>query len=88
MGSTDTTIVTVSSKGWVVIPSPVRKKIGLKPGMKVAVTEQEGKVVLTPQHKDPVDRLYGALAGGESLTEALLAERGEEKNREKAKIHS
>jgi AbrB family looped-hinge helix DNA binding protein len=88
MGSTDTTIVTVSSKGWVVIPSPVRKKIGLKPGMKVAVTEQEGKVVLTPQHKDPVDRLYGALARGESLTEALLAERGEEKNREKAKIHS
>lgn len=69
--------VTVSSKGWVVIPSPLRKKIGLKPGMKMTVTESEGKIVLTPQDGDPVERLYGKLAGGESLTEALLEERAQ-----------
>ena len=88
MSSANNTIVTVSSKGWVVIPSPVRKKIGLKPGMKVVVSEQEGKIVLMPQRENPVDRLYGALAEGESLTKALLAERKEDKKREKAKIHS
>ncbi len=80
--------VTVSAKGWVVIPSPLRKKIGLKPGMKMIVTESEGKIVLTPQAGDPVDRLYGKLAGGESLTEALLKERAEERDREEAQVCS
>ena len=75
-------IVTVSSKGWVVIPSLFRRRIGLKPGMKMEVTETEGKIVLTPQAGDPVDELYGKLAGGESLTAALLADRAEERKRE------
>jgi len=82
MGTFNSTIVTVSSKGWVVIPSLFRRKIGLKPGMKMAVTETEGKIVLTPQTGDPVDELYGTLAGGESLTAALLADRAEERERE------
>lgn len=87
MGAFNSTIVTVSSKGWVVIPSLFRRKIGLKPGMKMEVTETEGKIVLTPQTGDPVDELYGKLAGGESLTAALLADRAEERDREQAEIH-
>ena len=87
MGAFNSTIVTVSAKGWVVIPSLFRRKIGLKPGMKMEVTETEGKIVLTPQAGDPVDELYGKLAGGESLTAALLASRVEERDREQAKIH-
>jgi len=87
MGAFNSTIVTVSSKGWVVIPSLFRRKIGLKPGMKMEVTETEGKIVLTPQVGDPVDELYGKLAGGESLTAALLADRAEEREREQAEIH-
>jgi hypothetical protein len=47
--------------------------------MKMVVTEVEGKIVLTPQIDDPVDGLYGKLAKGESLTEALLADRAEER---------
>ena len=88
MGTLHSTIVTVSSKGWVVIPSLFRRQIGLKPGMKMVVTEAEGKIVLTPQAIDPVDELYGKLAMGESLTEELLADRTEERDREKAKIYS
>ena len=88
MGSLNSTIVTVSSKGWVVIPSLFRRQIGLKPGMKMVVTETDGKIVLTPQSGDPVDMLYGKLSDGESLTDALLVDRKEENKREKAKIHS
>ena len=88
MGTLHSTIVTVSSKGWVVIPSLFRRQIGLKPGMKMVVTEAEGKIVLTPQTIDPVEALYGKLAIGESLTEELLADRKEERAREKAKIYS
>jgi AbrB family looped-hinge helix DNA binding protein len=87
MGTFNSTIVTVSSKGWVVIPSLFRRKIGLKPGMKMEVTETEGKIVLTPQAGDPVDELYGNLAGGESLTAALLTDRAKEREREQAEIH-
>ena len=88
MGTLPSAIVTVSSKGWVVIPSLFRRQIGLKPGMKMVVTEAEGKIVLTPQTIDPVDKLFGKLAMGESLTEELLADRTEERDREKAKIYS
>ena len=78
----------VSSKGWVVIPSILRRKIGLKPGMKVMVTEVDGKILLTPQEGDPVESLYGKLAGGESLTNALLKARKEDRAREKNKVRS
>jgi len=88
MGTLHSTIVTVSSKGWVVIPSLFRRQIGLKPGMKMVVSEAEGKIVLTPQAIDPVEALYGKLAIGESLTEALLADREKERVHEKAKIYS
>jgi hypothetical protein len=56
--------------------------------MKMVVTEAEGKIVLTPQAIDPVEEFYGKLAMGESLTEELLADRTEERDREKAKIYS
>ena len=88
MATLHSTIVTVSSKGWVVIPSLFRRQIGLKPGMKILVTETDGKIVLTPQAIDPVDALYGKLAAGESLTRALLTDRKKERAREKNKIHS
>ena len=80
--------VTVSSKGWVVIPAPIRKKIRLKPGMKMTVQELEGKIILEPQTGDTVDSLFGKLAGKSSLTRALLEDRAEEKQREKKGIHS
>lgn len=88
MNTLHSTIVTISSKGWVVIPSLFRRHIGLKPGMKMMVTEADGKIVLTPQVIDPVDALYGKLATEESLTRALLTDRKEERTREKTKIHS
>jgi AbrB family looped-hinge helix DNA binding protein len=88
MGTLHSTIVTISSKGWVVIPSLFRKHVGLKPGMKMVVTEAGGKIVLTPQVSDPVDELYGKLTMGESLSEELLADRKEERDREKTKIYS
>lgn len=88
MKRSEKTTVTVSSKGWIVIPAHIRKKMGLQPGTKVSVREDEGQIVLTPQSGDPVDRLYGKLAGGDSLTDALLQDRAEEKNAERSKVHS
>ena len=88
MTSAYTKTVTVSSKGWVVIPAPIRKRIRIKPGMKITVREVGGKIILEPQADDIVDTLFGKLAGKSSLTRALLEERAEEKQREKKGICS
>jgi len=40
----------ISTKGQVVVPGPVRRKLGLRPGDPLDVTEEDGRIVLTP-HK-------------------------------------
>lgn len=39
----------VSTKGQVVLPAPVRRKLGLRPGDPLDVTAEEGRIVLTPR---------------------------------------
>ena len=76
-------IVTTSSKGQVVIPAGLRKRIGVKPGDKVSVTlTTDGKLMIEPVPQDPVEAAHGSLRGDSSLTEALLAERKKEATRE------
>jgi AbrB family looped-hinge helix DNA binding protein len=41
--------VTVSEKGWVVIPAELRKKYNLHPGAEVAVVDYGGVLALVPQ---------------------------------------
>jgi AbrB family looped-hinge helix DNA binding protein len=76
------TTLTMSSKGWVVIPAEYRHKYGLKPGSKLILVDYGGRLTLLPAHADPVKQGAGLLAGGSSLTDALLAERARERERE------
>ena len=76
----------VSAKGWVVIPAVLRDRFGIKPGTSVEFQETGGRIVLIPRTKDPVEELYGKLAGKISLTDALLEERTKELKREEANI--
>ncbi len=78
----------VSAKGWVVIPAVLRKRFGIRPGTSVVFKEAPDGIVLIPGTKDPVDELYGKLAGKISLTDALLKERAEEITREEAKLRT
>ena len=74
--------VTVSGKGWVVIPQEIRKRHNLKKGDKVHIIDYGGVVAIVPASKDPVAEGFGMLKGGPSLTEALLDERRWELERE------
>jgi len=74
----------VSTKGWVVIPKPLREKYGLKTGTQVQVVDYGDVLALLPLPEDPVEVLHGMLKGGPSLTEELLAERARERTREEA----
>lgn len=80
--------VKVSSKGWVVIPAPLRKKYEIKPGSMVELVDAGGKIIIFPTVKDPIGEARGMLAGGASLTQELLAERAKDLEREEAKVRA
>lgn len=75
-------VLTVSNKGWVVIPAEYRKKYNLHPGAKVVIVDYGGVLAIVPAVKDPVKTGYGFLKGGPSLTESLKVDRELEKKRE------
>jgi AbrB family looped-hinge helix DNA binding protein len=45
-------MVTVDSKGRVVLPKAVRERLGITPGSEVEVREEDGRVVVEPE-SDP-----------------------------------
>jgi AbrB family looped-hinge helix DNA binding protein len=75
-------IVTISSKGWVVIPADLRRKYGLNAGAQVMVVDYGGVLTLVPAMADPIAGSAGMLRGGSSLVSALLREREQERLRE------
>jgi AbrB family looped-hinge helix DNA binding protein len=74
--------VRLSQKGWVVIPSALRKKYGLKPGATVQVVDYGGVLALVPALKNAVKDGAGILRGEDSLTAAIVEEHRKERERE------
>jgi len=72
------TIATI--KGQIVIPSGVRRKLGIKEGthINIDVDEQAKKIILTPITKDYVHSLRGKYRG-KGLLKALMAEKKRER---------
>lgn len=75
-------LLTISSKGWVVIPAELRKKYQLKPGAKVRIVDYGGVLAIVPAMDDPIKQARGMLKSKTSLTKALLAERAKDKRKE------
>jgi len=75
--------LTISSKGWVVIPVELRKKYHLHPGQTVQIIDYGGVLALVPTRKDPIHQSAGMLfEPNDSLTQALLTERSRDKKKE------
>lgn len=75
----------VSTKGWIVIPKPLRDRYGLRKGSRVQVVDTGNALALVPVPDDPVGALHGMLEDRASLTDDLLAERARERSREDAR---
>ncbi|MCL4301642.1 MAG: AbrB/MazE/SpoVT family DNA-binding domain-containing protein [Anaerolineae bacterium] len=75
--------LTVSTKGWVVIPVELRKKYGLTPGAQVQVVDYGGVLALVPLLENPIREAVGMLKGSSSLVQALLNEHAQEIARER-----
>ena len=81
-------VVTVSQKGWVVIPAELRRRYGWKPGTRIHIVEYAGFISLHPVLKNPVEEGMGILKSApngrrRSLTKALEQARAEERRLER-----
>ena len=74
--------LTISSKGWVVIPAELRKKYQLTPGTQVIIVDYGGVLSIVPADKDPIRKGRGLLKDLPGLTDDLLEERTQERERE------
>lgn len=75
----------VTFKGQIVIPSRLRKKVGIKQGTKVFLEEKNGDIIVHPATPEFYDRTFGILKGG-GLVKALEESRRKEKEHEERKI--
>ncbi len=81
-------VLTISNKGWVVIPAELRKKYNLAPGTGVMLVDYGGVLALIPAAPDPIKKGRGLLKGQTSLSSTLKKDRESEKKREKRLIHA
>jgi AbrB family looped-hinge helix DNA binding protein len=67
-------MATVSSKGQLVIPAEIRKRLRIKSGTRVAVDERDGQITLTPNPYEALLALRGCLSDVKEDVEALMME--------------
>jgi AbrB family looped-hinge helix DNA binding protein len=79
---------TVSTKGQLVIPAPIREALGIEPGTRIAIRREGSRVILDPETMAAklrlIDDMHGSTAGHGSGTDLLLEERRHERERELA----
>ena len=74
---------TVTSKGQLVIPAELRRKIGIKKGTEVCFVEDElGRIILQPVTEEFIDHLTGSLSPS-NMFESFLQERRTEGEHDK-----
>ncbi len=64
----------VSSRGRVVIPARLRRRLGIRKGTLVSFLEDNGRLIVQPVTREFIARLRGSLKGSGALR-YLLAER-------------
>jgi AbrB family looped-hinge helix DNA binding protein len=58
---------TVTSKGQVVIPAELRRKLRIKAGTRVAFREQQGQLIVQPITDEFIDSLRGMISNADEL---------------------
>lgn len=79
----DTSVVTI--KGQIVIPSKMRKKLGLKKGTKVCLVDHGDEIIIRALTKDYFEKMAGALKTAGQLSKKILEDRVKDKAREETR---
>ena len=75
-------VLTISNKGWIVIPAEYRKKYNLHAGSQVVIVDYGGVLAIVPAVKDPIKQGRGFLKGNSSTAQDLKKDRELEKERD------
>jgi antitoxin PrlF len=68
---------TVSEKGQITIPKPLRVRLGIRKGQVLDVSEERGRLVMTKRSsQDPFDKYFGSLKLGRRTDEIIEELRG------------
>ena len=70
----------LSSKGQVILPSGLRKKININKGTKFLIEIDNEKIILTPLNRKLYEKLAGSISQKGKLLKALITEKEKEKN--------
>jgi AbrB family looped-hinge helix DNA binding protein len=74
-------------KGQVLIPVALRRKYGIKPGTRIEVYEENGRIILQPITREHIRRVRGMFKGS-GMLKVLLAERKRDRELEDGKAKS
>jgi len=66
-----TAVSTVTTKGQLVIPSKLRRKYGIRKGTRVAMIEEENRIILQPLTRAYINSLRGSFKGVKSMLQFL-----------------
>ena len=77
--------LTISEKGWVVIPAELRKKYQLNPGSEVVIVDYGGVLAIVPAAREPIKHGRGLLKNIPSLANDLRKERAKERAHQSAR---
>ena len=69
----------VTSKGQLVIPARLRRRLGIKKGTLIAFVEDDGRMLMQPVTREFIHGLRGSLKGETSALKVLLEERRRER---------
>lgn len=75
----NTAVSTVTTKGQLVIPSKLRRKYGIRKGTRVAMIEEESRIILQPLTPEYIRRLRGSLKGEPSALKFLKEGRSQDR---------
>ncbi len=73
--------VYVTTRGQIVIPARLRRKLGIKPGTKVCFIEHGSEILFQPLTKQYIRSICGILKNATSATAELLIERKKDRER-------
>ena len=67
-----------TAKGQIVIPSSIRRRLGIKEGTRIQIEENGNEIILKPITREYVHSLRGRFRG-KGLMKALMAEKKRER---------
>lgn len=69
---------TISEKGQVTVPKPLRERLGIRPGDQLEFSEEHGRLIAQKvSERNPVEAVYGILELDQGTDEMLRGLRGD-----------